>query len=495
MLDIFKPQNVRALEVKYELVPYTKGVVLDLGCGPWKTYPHFIGIDLCQNWPPHIPWRPDIVADCRSLSMFAGQSVDAVFSSHLLNELDDRAAVLKEWWRVIKPGGHLVLYLPYGDLSEKGVVHSMEAIPGGWDLVVNEVKPDHNSFLQVYRKRSDKAKRYPYRDLKPEKMCAVVRYGGAGDMIQTSSVLPELKKQGYHVTLYTSEGGYEVIKADPHVDEFVVQQREQVPNRELGEYWGVLKGKYTKFVNLSESVEGSLLAMEGRTIFAWPHGARHKVLNFNYLEIMHDIAEVPFQIHTRFYATKQEIKWAKRQRKMPYNLLWVLSGSSVHKAWPYMDQIIARLLIERNDVAIVLSGDELSQMLETGWENEPRVIKTSGKWSMRQTMAFGCHAADLVIGPETGVLNAVSMLDIPKIICLSHSSVENLTRDWVNTISLTPEGCTCYPCHRMQHGFTHCSRDEETGVAECQAKITPEAVWDAIERSFKWHRPALQIIR
>jgi len=487
VLDVFKPQNVEALKVKYEIVPYTKGLVLDLGCGPWKTYPHFIGVDLREGWPEHIPWRPDIVLDARNLSVFQSRSMDAAFSSYLLQCFEEPLPVLREWWRVIKFGGHLILYLPLPDhenydskLTPAQVTEWMQRV-GSWDLLVNENR--EQSFFQVYKKTHGKKHQFSCLKPKPEKTCAVIRYGGFGDMIQTSSVLPELKKQGYHVTLYTSEAGYQAIKADPNVDEFIVQQTDQVPNSELGEYWAVLKTKYDKFINLSESVEGTLLALPGRTVFNWPKQAKHKVTNINYLELMHDIAEVPFNIHTRFYPLPDEVRWAKKKRKKFSGkvVLWTLSGSSVHKCWPYMDQIIARLLIEYRDITVILVGDELSQILESGWEKEPRVVCASGRWSIRQTLTFAEYA-DVVIGPETGVMNAVSMLNMPKIIFLSHSSIENLTRDWVNTTSLTPDNCPCYPCHMMHYGFKNCSRDPETGVAECQAKISPEKVWEALKK-------------
>lgn len=482
------PEDSQSYRIRYEIVPYTRGKVLELGPGPWKTYPHFIGVDLMG----HVP------CDARDLSIFAGQSMDAVFSSYLLNEFEEKeqAKALREWWRVIKPGGYLVLYLPHKTVrneypgegvDDEQLVSSMKQV-GYWDLcavVFRDGEPGE-SFLHVYRKISHGWKT-SYCNPPPLKACAVVRFGGAGDMIQTASILPELKEQGYHITLFTSEGGYEVIKNDPNVDRFVVQQRDQVPNQELGAFFQFLKEKYDRLVQLSESVEGTFLAMPGRTVHAWPHGARHKVTNFNYLEIMHDIAEVPYIPHPRFYPTRDEEKWAHKERKRHSGrvILWVLSGSSVHKAWPYMDHIIARILLEYPDVRIYLCGDPLSQLLEAGWENEKRVVKTCGKWSMRQSLVFAEHA-DLVIGPETGVLNAVSNVKLPgKIVFLSHSSITNLTRDWLNTASLVPDDCACYPCHMMQHGFTYCSRDEATGVAECQAKISPEKTWAAITSFLK----------
>lgn len=44
---------------------------------------------------------------------------DFIYSSHTLEHLIDPAVALQNWWRVIKPGGYLILYIPHRDLFEK----------------------------------------------------------------------------------------------------------------------------------------------------------------------------------------------------------------------------------------------------------------------------------------------------------------------------------------------------------------------------------------
>ena len=84
------------------------------------------------------------------------------------------------------------------------------------------------------------------------------------------------------------------------------------------------------------------------------------------------------------------------------------------KAWPWMDNLIARILL-KTDLKIVTTGGEIERILEQGWDKESRVINRAGKWTVRQVLAFAEHC-EMVIGPETGVLNAVSMLPMPKIV-------------------------------------------------------------------------------
>ena len=113
-----------------------------------------------------------------------------------------------------------------------------------------------------------------------------------------------------------------------------------------------------------------------------------------------------------------------------------------------------------------------------------RIYSASGDWSIRRSLSF-CDQADLVVGPETGVLNCAAFLDTPKVCMLSHSSNVNLTRDWVNTTVIEPQNVECYPCHRLHYNRDFCPEDAETGASVCAAAIKPETVFDAIMKVFR----------
>jgi SAM-dependent methyltransferase len=516
---VWKKDDDRVCEIgkiRWEMVPYTRGKGLDLGCGPEKGFPHFRGIDSNKDqalFGQAATAADFIIPTCEVLDDFASSSQDFIVSSHLLEHIKDHEKALREWWRILRPGGHLCLYLPHKDfypnIGTEGanpdhvhdfhpddLIAAMKKV-GGWDLIENQERneDDEYSFFQVYKKYADaKSHRYSYREPKPAKTCAIVRYGAWGDVIQMSSVLAPLKAEGYHITLYTVPRAYDAIKHEPLIDRFIVQDPEQVPNAWLGPFWKYLEKKYDKFVNLSSSVEDSLLAMEGRIQFAWNHEARHAYLNHNYIEHTHRIAGVRFDKPLmRFVATENERKWAKEERarsKAGKLIMWVLRGSAVHKVWnggideankqTGMDGVLLRILATWPDAKIVTVGDKsCKDVIEPPWQGEPRIIKRSGEWDIRQTMAMA-QVCDIVIGPETGVLNAVSMEPMKKIVFLSHSSVENLTRDWVNTVSLFSRNTPCYPCHRMVQNWTDCNQEGKTGIAKCQADIHPSEVWDAI---------------
>lgn len=320
---------------------------------------------------------------------------------------------------------------------------------------------------------------------KPAKTCGICRYGAFGDALQMTSILPAIKEHGYHITVYTVPRAWDVIKHEPLIDKVILQDHEQVPNAWLGEFWEYTAKKYDLWINLSESVEAQFLAMPDRIPYQWPHEARHALMNKNYGEMLHKIAVVPYlgKPQSRFVMTDDERSWAKAQcvefGAAPL-IMWVLSGSAVHKVYPHIDTVIARVLLRYPDAKIVTVGDQRCQkMLERPWENEPRIIRRSGVWDIRQTMTMA-HHCDLVIGPETGVMSAVAMEALPKIVMLSHSSHENLTRDWENTYALFSMKTPCAPCHKLIYRWDQCNRDEETGVARCMADIPPDAVWHAV---------------
>lgn len=524
------PQGDEASKIKYEIVQFTRGKGIDVGCGPKKAFPHFIGIDSCKDTELfNIEIKPDVVCeDAANLDFIDAGTLDFVFSSHLLEHIEDYAGALANWWSKLKPGGHLVLYLPHRDLyphigtpganpdhkhdlDEVMIRHVVNTL-GGWELLVEEVRDQgmEYSFLVVYRKRADDLQLIEL-PMRPDKSVCVVRYGGFGDSIQAANILPELKRQGYHVTFMTTPRGQSILQHDPHIDEWLIQDNDQVPNHELSAYWDVMQRRFDKWIQLSESVEGTLLAFPGRANHGWPHNLRHQAMNRNYLEWTADLAELPFRRDGRFYPSEEEVSAARRlladfknmlagpikiMERAPdrFHILWCLSGSSRHKFYPHQDGVIANILKAMPLATVIFSGDEACKILEAGWESETRIKCTSGEMAIRDTLALA-QQVNCVVGPETGVLNAVAFEEVPKVVMLSHSSAENLTKHWHNTVALEPQGTSCYPCHRLHFDMRFCREDAETGAAMCQKNIAPQQVFMAIAQAYAaWDEARLETI-
>lgn len=500
------PQCNESKKIVWEVAPYLRGRGVDLGAGDFKILPHAISVDNLNHAQFGFNIKPDVQADVSDLRIFGSASMDWVYSSHTLEHVEDMKVTLAEWWRLIKQDGYLVMYLPhksfYPNMGQEGANPDhkrdflpqdvIDAMPNGFDLIVNQERNEgmEYSFLQVYKKTGGKSRAESWKLPKPEKTALVVRYGAFGDVLQASSIFKGLKDAGYHVTVHSSRPGSDVIQHDPYIDNLIIFDKDQVPNANLVDFWAWQKKKYDKFVNLSESVEGTFLAMPGRVQAGWSPVVRHMMLDKNYLRFQHSLACLPHKPQVKFFPTLQEKSWARETRarmKQKRMVMWSLSGSSIHKTWAGLDSILANIMLEHPDTGVVLVGGPECVILEQGWEKEPRIYKTSGQWTIRQTLSF-LSEVDLVIGPETGVLNGASHMPMPKVIFLSHSTVENLTRDWVNTNSLWSRNTTCFgrgrneapACHQMIYGWDNCTQDEATGTAQCQVDITVEQAWVAV---------------
>lgn len=316
------------------------------------------------------------------------------------------------------------------------------------------------------------------------KRALVIRYGAHGDAIQASSLFPALKERGYKVAVDTTPPGEEVLRHDPHIDMLMVSSGDAVNAKHIE----ARSHGFDKVILLNEATEGALLKSPDRLDYYWPDSLRRFVCAFNYVEFLHLVAELPFtENRQRFYATPDESVAAqqfKARIRAPL-IVWVLAGSAQHKIWPGIARGMVRVLQETGAHIVAVGGPADQKLAESvrqfgaGYHVgfDARVTWMVGTRSMRDVMALG-QAADVVVGPETGVLNAVAMEPNAKVVMLSHSTVENLTRDWINTVSIEPDArrAPCWPCHRLHQSTKFCPQDKATEMAACASSIDVEAV-------------------
>src|SRR5271163_813277 len=88
-----------------------KGSGIDIGCGPDPITPEVRKFDKADG-------------DANRISDFVREQFDFVFSSHCLEHMDDPRKAVIEWWKLVKPGGHLYFLVPDEDLYEQGVFPS-----------------------------------------------------------------------------------------------------------------------------------------------------------------------------------------------------------------------------------------------------------------------------------------------------------------------------------------------------------------------------------
>lgn len=95
---------------------------LDVGCGSSKTAPNCIGVDLtpagtsgsvgCESGRISVA---DVAASGDDLHMFPDASLDFVVARHNLEHYRDPAKTLREWKRVVRPGGRIGVVVPDHD--------------------------------------------------------------------------------------------------------------------------------------------------------------------------------------------------------------------------------------------------------------------------------------------------------------------------------------------------------------------------------------------
>lgn len=85
---------------------YFQGEGIDIGYGGDLVVPN------CRGWDVED-------GDAHDLQSVADGTYDFAYSSHVLEHLEEPARALRNWWRVVKPGGYLILYIPERDIFER----------------------------------------------------------------------------------------------------------------------------------------------------------------------------------------------------------------------------------------------------------------------------------------------------------------------------------------------------------------------------------------
>lgn len=95
---------------------YFVGHGLDIGGGPdplglyIELFPRMLGVKA---------WNKED-GDAQTLKDIEDAHYDFVHSSHCLEHLDDPAIGIRNWFRILKPGGHLIITVPDEDMYEQG---------------------------------------------------------------------------------------------------------------------------------------------------------------------------------------------------------------------------------------------------------------------------------------------------------------------------------------------------------------------------------------
>lgn len=315
------------------------------------------------------------------------------------------------------------------------------------------------------------------------KTACVVRYGAYGDAVFASPVFKRLKEQGYYVFFNCTERCYEVNCKNPNIDCFWILESNEVPAEELEAYWEKLKKPFTRFINLNGTIEEKLLLVPWDKDYTGTKEEVDKRCNKNYMDATMEAAGFPELKgeQPELFFKKREEDWAAAIRKKYPGFLvaYSLSGSSPHKTYPYAGEVIQAIVDGLPDATVLLLGEEGCRNII---DPHPRVVDMCGQFGIRRSYIL-TKIADLVISTETSIANAASCFDTPKIILLSHSSNENLTKYWRNCLVVEPN-VSCFPCHRLHYSKASCPLDATLELPICASLTHPAKILDKVEQVY-----------
>jgi ADP-heptose:LPS heptosyltransferase len=438
--------------VKYRTIAYLRGRGLIFGCGPDTPLPreakdtgkYAINCDTRRH--------PAIEVCDPDLSMFAAGQADFVFVGTGFELAKDKE-ILIQLIEKLKVGGHLILHTT-GDIA--GFMPIVR-LCGRWQAKDSYDRAEQR--VAIFKRLTNRPGEIVERVPEPGPRACIARYGAIGDLVMVTPLIRKLAEDGYKVTLNITPYALDVVKNNPYVSNILVQERDAIPNPELGQYWDEWRGDYDRYINLSESIEGNLLKIESRKDFYTPQSWRTTQCNLNYYDRTMALGGYPEVVGTRgelFFDRTERRDAAHFKSKLPGRMLvmWALNGSSHHKAYPLMEDLLREWLPTHPEVMVLTVGDANAQALEF---EHPQVWPMAGRMPLRQVLAL-VPVMDCVVGPETAITNAAACYDVEKIVFLSHSTRENLTRYWTNCHALEPDTAIapCYPCHQLHYTKDTC---------------------------------------
>jgi len=357
---------------------------------------------------------------------------------------------------------------------------------------------------------------------------AVCRFGGVGDNLIVSSVLPLLART-HRVEVITQVPQGVLFENNPHIEKLTVFPDHHLPF-EGGEQWQSWFRKraveYDRFYHLSHSIETTIALVPGQTHYNWSASMRRKWCDHSYLAVAHDVCEVPHEYEPRFFPTEAEAARAattKREAMGEPLIGWVLSGSRMDKTYPYSAMAVVRLLREVEGAHVMMVGstgrefamaktilehvqrencahNRLHLALSPGVGNDGKIIDppfegaavpAEPSWPLRRSLSQ-MQVCDIVVGPDTGLMWSVASRPMPKIMLLSHASPRNITFGWQNTTTLHADRTRvpCWPCHRLITDYeADCTTSPDKLGCACISDITVEEIIVSTKNALRRARP------
>ena len=298
--------------------------------------------------------------------------------------------------------------------------------------------------------------------------------GGAaiGDALFCSAMPRLLRDEGYdEVVVGCKPVTAPIWENNPHVARVeLFPERDQDDEAWYQKWVEDEKAKYSRIINTSGHIEVSFLSRTDLDYGLWPklEEARDRAAGVSYQDYLYgrcgfDAVGVLPEIY--FSTEEQEIveqnKRLKDGRKL---ILWQTQGSTRSKQLVKMPEWLTWAMQEFPDAVhyVWCADPDLSARLPKG-----PVKNMWGATSVRESLRL-VASADLVVGPESFLVNAAPAFGVPTIIFFSHSLPDNLSRYYCDSVAITPN-CECHPCYLIGINFRRVHNIWQRRVArECE---------------------------
>lgn len=321
-------------------------------------------------------------------------------------------------------------------------------------------------------------------------------YRAYGDFIYACPVLPYLFEK-YDVYAELNFKGEELFHDDPRFKQkayFYFEQflKEEYPQRVLERYERIKdQVKPNVEINLNGSLEAACIARKEQPEFFRPVGDRRVIFGSNafYDAVFKKCGmETPNPLNLEgLYFPPEIVRWAEGWREKnadKFIIIMPVNGSSVHKQFRNWREVATKILDTYEDAVIYFAGDDANVVKGFSHPRARNLFFPS--LPIKQTFLMTKYA-DMVIGPETGIMAAAGMWGTPKIMMASASSVWQVSQYTRNDFSFQlPVACS--PCHLSVYEIDDCENvveDKSERIPACVREFPVDMIMDRVQYVYK----------
>jgi ADP-heptose:LPS heptosyltransferase len=283
------------------------------------------------------------------------------------------------------------------------------------------------------------------------KRALIIRGGkGIGDLLFTTPIPRLLASEGYEVDVALWEQNKAVYLHNPFIKNLTFFPQNQ---DEYIEWKDKIEKEYDNLIYLGNTLEKKYLHRTDGFFGPIPSLEERRAAAAGQNYINETVRAAGFNVNGEFYLPEiypspKEMKILDRYRQELAAdgrkiVFWNIAGSTKNKTlvrgFKYIEQILAQF---PNSLHWILTGYQFDA---ANMPKDHRIRQAN--WDLRTSLLL-TQLVDLVVGPESALVNAAGAYDTPKVIFYSHSAPENLGINYRNHYPICPD-CDCHPCYLL----------------------------------------------